>query len=217
MENRNPPACPIHWPSRRAGFVRHDLFIVVALVLLALAVVVPRLLHGQWKSAMLGLLILAGAVLAGIVLLLAVDWLQPPSDRPVQGWTERLARAIGHLLRFTLFGAIGAIFASALAANHHAGAHGENLAATVTGVLAGLFGTALYLRLGKPRFWPAFGWFALASLGAFLGGIVGILGPDPWGVDAGILLPMALFLALALLGRIAPAPREEIPDSRSST
>lgn len=216
MENRTFPACPIHRPSRQAGFVRHELFLLTALVFLALAVVVPRLLHGQWKGAMLGLLILGGTVLAGIVLLLAVDWLQQPSDRPVQGWTERLARAIGHLLRFALFGSIGAILASALAANHHVGAHGENLAATVTGVLAGLLGTALYLHLGKTRFWPAFRRFALASLGAFFGGILGILGPDPWGVDAGILLPLAVFLALALLGRIAPAPRGEAPDSRSS-
>ncbi|WP_257310479.1 hypothetical protein [Geothrix fuzhouensis] len=214
MENRTFSACPIPRPGRRAGFVRHDLFLLATLVFLALAVVLPRLLHGQWKGAMLGLLILGGTVLAGILLLLAVDWLQQPSDRPVQGWSERLACAIGHLLRFALFGSIGAIIASALAANHRVGAHGENLAAAVTGVLAGLLGTALYLHLGKTRFWPGFRRFALASLGAFFGGIIGILGPDPWGVDAGILLPLVVFLVLALLGRIAPAPPVEIPDSR---
>jgi len=207
--------CPSR-PARAAGFVRHDLFILAALLLLALAIAVPRLIYGQWKGALFGLLILAGAVMAGIGLLLAMDWLQQATSHPARGRVDRAARAMGHLLRFVLFGFIGASIASALAANHRVGARGENLAATVAGVAAGLLGTALYLHLGKARFWPGFGVFALALLGSFLGGILGILGPDPWGVDAGILLPLILFLILALMGRIATKPRGDTRDPSRS-
>lgn len=210
MKIRNPDAPPARRFDRGAGFVRHDLLILVALVLLALAIVVPRLLQGQWRGALLGLLILAGAVLGGIGLLLAVDWLQQASEGPARGWSDRAARAMGHLLRFALFGFIGAVIASALAANHGLGAHGANLAALGAGALAGCLGTALYLHFGKARFWPVFGGFALALLGSFIGGILGILGPEPWSVDAGILLPLLLFLAFRHRG--AAPPREETPN-----
>jgi vacuolar-type H+-ATPase subunit I/STV1 len=198
-------------PARQAGFVRHDLFLLVALVLLALAIAVPRLLQGQWKGALLGLLVLAGVVLGGLGLLLAMDWLQQASDRPARGWSDRLARALGHLLRFVLFGLIGAVAASALAVNHGLGAHGQDLAAAGTGLAAGLLGTALYLHLGEARFWPAFRWFGLALLGSFLAGILALLGPEPWSVDAGILIPLLVFLVFALRGRVAPAPPAGAP------
>lgn len=212
MKIRNPDPPPARRSDRGAGFVRHDLFILVALVLLALAIVVPRLLKGQWRGALLGLLILAGAVLGGLVLLLAVDWLQRASEGPTLGWSDRAARAMGHLLRFVLFGFIGAVIASALAENHSLGAHGENLAALGVGAAAGTLGTALYLHFGKARFWPVFGGFALALLGSFIGGILGILGPEPWSVDAGILLPLLLFLVLAFRHRGTVPPPEETPN-----
>ena len=215
MATRNPVPPRARGTARRAGFARHDLFILAALVLLALAIVLPRLLHGQWLRALLGLLVLAGAVLGGLGLLLAVDWVQQQSDRPAGGWQRVLSRAVGDLGRVCLFGFIGAALASALAANHRLGPRLEDRAALGLGALGAAGGLALYHRLGKARFWPAFGWFALALLGAFAGGILGLLGPDPWGVDLGILAPLLLFLVLALLGHVAPAPVRHDPDSRS--
>ena len=77
--------------SRRSapGFVRYDLFLAAALLLLVAAVVVPRILQGHWKAAGFGLLGL-GAILAGIVaVLVAVTWV-------AQG-AGRMARMAGHL------------------------------------------------------------------------------------------------------------------------
>ena len=108
------------------------------------------------------------------------------------------------LLRFWLYGFVGAVTAAALAANHHLGAHGEDLAAGVGRSLTGILGTFLYQQLGRAQFWPAFGWFTLALLGSFIGGILELLGPEPWAIDAGILIPMVLFLILALSGRVGP-------------
>jgi len=187
--------------------VRHDLYLFLALVLVALALVIPRLLRSDWLGALLSLLSLAGLVLAVIGILVAGQWLHGQSDG--EGWRNKLSMAVGILLRFGLFGLIGAAIASGLAANHHLGAQGENWAGGVAGGLTGFLGTGLYHRFGKARFWPLFGWFALSLLGSFMGGILGILGPEPWSVDAGILIPLVLFLILALSGRMQARQREE--------
>jgi hypothetical protein len=187
--------------------VRHDLYLFLALVLVALALVVPRLVRGDWPGALMSLLALAGLVFAVIGILVAVQWLQGQSDGA--GWGHTLSMAVGILLRFCLFGFIGAAIAAGLAANHHLGVQGENWAGGVAGGLTGFLGTGLFHRLGKARFWPLFGWFALSLLGSFIGGILGILGPEPWSVDAGILIPLILFLILALSGGIKARQREE--------
>jgi hypothetical protein len=193
--------------------VRHDLYLSLALVLVALALVIPRLLRGDWLGALVALLSLAGLVLAVIGILVASQWLHGQSDGA--GWGHRLSMAVGILLRFGLFGFIGAVIASGLAANHHLGVQGENCAGGVVGGLTGFLGTGLYHRLGKARFWPLFGWFALSLLGSFLGGILGILGPEPWSIDAGILIPLVLFLILAVTCRIGTRQREASPDAGS--
>jgi hypothetical protein len=83
------------------------------------------------------------------------------------------------------------------------------------GALTGAAGLCLHQRLGASRFWAGFRWFGLALLGAFLGGIVGILGPEPWAVDAGILIPLVLFLGFALAGRSGPRQRRGPTDAGS--
>jgi hypothetical protein len=60
-----------------------------------------------------------------------------------------------------------------------------------------------------------FGWFTLSLLGSFMGAILGILGSEPWSIDAGVLIPLVLFLILALSGRIGPRQREASPDAGS--
>jgi hypothetical protein len=203
----SPPPRPA---ARGAGFVRHDLYLAAALLLVALALAVPRLLRGDWLGALGALLSLAGLVLALLGLLVAGQWLQDRADRP--GWGRGLALALGSLLPFGLWGLIGAGLASALAANHRLGKDGANLAAGLAGGLTGLLGLVLYHRLGKARFWPLSRRFALALLGSFLGGILGILGPEPWSIDAGLLVPLGLFLALALSGRLRSSPPAEPPE-----
>ncbi len=186
--------------------MRYDYYLALALVLVALALAVPRLLRGDWLGALVSLLSLAGLVLAILGILLTALWLYEQSDGA--GWGHKLSLAIGILLRFGLFGFIGAAIASGLAANHHLGVQGENWAGGVAGGLTGFLGTVLHHRLGRARFWPLFGRFALSLLGSFLGGILGILGPEPWSIDAGVLIPLVLFLLLALSGRVGTRLRE---------
>ena len=193
--------------------MRHELYLLLALLLVALTLVVPRLLRGDWLGALVSLLYLAGFVLATLGILMAGQWLHEQSDGA--GWGCKLSMAVGALLRFGLFGLIGAAIASGLAANHHLGAHGEDWAGGVAGGLTGFLGSVLYHRLGKARFWPMFGWFALSLLGSFVGAILGILGPEPWSVDAGIFIPLVLFLLLAISGRIGTRQREASPDAGS--
>ena len=193
--------------------MRYDYYLFLALVLVALALVVPKLLRGDWSGALLSILFLAGLVLAILGILLASLWLYEQSHGA--GWGHKLSMALGSLLRFGLFGSIGAVIASGLAANHHLGGRGENLAGGIAGGLAGLLGTGLYHRLGEARFWPGFGWFALSLLGSFMGAILGILGPEPLSIDAGVLIPLVLFLILALSGRIGSRQREASSDARN--
>lgn len=87
----------------------------------------------------------------------------------------------------------------------------QNLVSLAAGVLGGLFGGFLHHRLGPARFWPAFGLFCLTLLGSFLGGILGILGPENWGVDIGIMIPLLIFAILAAAGRIVPPPEGAPP------
>lgn len=206
METRNPAAPADRLTRPGAGFVRHDLLILAALLLLALAIAGPRLLGGDWRGALTGLLVLVLAVLGGLALLLAAGWLAGAAERPARGWSDRLARAVGHLLRFALFSLVGALLASALAANHGAGARGQDRAALLAGGLGGLLGTGLYLHAGTAHFWPAFRRFSLALLGSFILGVLALLGPAPWSVDAGVLLPLLLFLVFALRARPAEDP-----------
>jgi hypothetical protein len=65
----------------------------------------------------------------------------------------------------------------------------------------GTWGLLLYRQLGRTRFWRGFGRLGIALLGSLAGGILGILGPEPWAVDTGILAPLALFALLAFLLR----------------
>lgn len=191
----------------RAGFVRHDLYLLVAVLLVALALVVPRLARGEWKGALLALLALAAVILGGIGLLVGAQWIGDGAEDGRSTWRAFLARGFGDLARFGLSGLAGAVIASGLAANHHLGARGEDWAAALAGGLAGLAGLVLGRWMGAPRFWRLFGWFALALLGAFLGGILGLLGPEPWGVDVGVLAPLVAFAALAVSGKF----RSQLP------
>ncbi len=195
------------------GFVRHDCFILAALILVALALVLPRLAHGDWKGALVSLLLLVGAVGAVVGCLLFIGWMAQLLEEPGTGWRGRAVGLLGHLLRFLLCGLIGAVLASGLAANHRLGAQGQNVAGALGGLLAGALGVALYRRLGGARFWPSFGKFAFALLGSFFGAIFGLLGPEPWSVDLGVGVPLILFAILALMGWVVPKPADGPPGS----
>ena len=186
--------------SRRdPGFVRHELHLALALALVAAALVLPRLVRGQFRGALLALLGLAAVVAAGIGLLLLASWIGQLWAAAPGSRRGRAAAALGHLARFGLCGFIGMVIATALAANHRLGAAGEKLAAGIAGPLAGTSGVLLHLRLGRDRFWRGFRRFALALLGSLAAGILGILLPEPWGIDLGVLAPLLLFLVLALV------------------
>lgn len=191
------------WASGR-GFVRHEFMILAALILIVLAVALPRLLKEGWKSALLSLLPVAGILVGVIALLVFVVWLQTNLDREGEGWRDKAFRGTGHLLRFLLFAFVGLVVATAVVAQHRLGPALEAVIPLTIAAACGAAGLHLHHRLGKTRFWPAFGKFGLALLGSLFGGILGILGPEPWAVDAGILLPILVFVILASLGRITP-------------
>ena len=189
------------------GFIRYELYILVAFLLVALAVTVPKLLQGDWKGAALSGLFLMGVALTvgGCFLLLA--WMQANVGRPGTGWCDKAWRGLGHGLRFILLGSLGLIVATAILARHRLGPVSENAILLFFAAACGTTGAILYRRLGKTRFWQAFAKLFLALLGSLFGGLLGMLGPEPWAVDAGILVPILLFIVLAAMGRIVP-PRD---------
>jgi len=186
-------------PRARAGFVRYELYLLLALVLVAAAVVVPHLVRDEVLGSLAALGILLGVVAAGVGVLYLVAWLAGAVAEA--GWSDRIARGLGHLLRFALGAVIGMFVVTALVANHQKGPRAENLGALVGGLLGGAAGTLLYLKLGKERYWRGFAWFALALLGSLAGGILGILLPEPWDIDLGVMAQLALFVVLVLVVR----------------
>ena len=199
---------PASRPDR--GFVRHDFFILAAIVCITLAVAVPQALRHGPKGALLALLGVAGVLVMGAGVLFAITWLTEQRGRTDLGGRDTAFRWVGHLLRFILFGLLASVLGAALMAGHGLSPATENLVALVSGILGGVGGGLLYHRLGPARLWPAFGRFCLALLGSFVGGILGILGPGNWGVALGILIPLLIFAILAAAGRIVPPP-EGVP------
>jgi len=177
--------------GRMAGFVRFEWYLLLSLVLIGLALAVPRLVRGEGRGALAGLLGEAGVVIGLLALLLIATWLGG----------SRMAPFLGGLGRLLLTGGIGLVLGTALAAGH--GSRSETLAGGAGALLLGGLGLFLHRRLGADRFWSGFRWFALALLGSLAGGLLGILGPEPWSVPAGILAPLALFLLLACFSRSA--------------
>lgn len=208
-------------PSSRShvedGFVRHDCFILVAIILVAMAVVIPQAQKHGFKGALVALL-MVGVFLAGIMAVLyAISWLIERMAEPVQGGQGIVFRWLGHLLRFLLFGLISSVLGTALAHGHGLSLVGENLVALVSGTFGGVVGCLLHHRLGPIRFWPSFGRFCLALVGSLFGGMLGILGPENWGVGIGILIPLLVFAILVVAGRIIPPKEgESLPPSGPS-
>ena len=145
-----------------------------------------------------------------IAALVLLGWVAQAVSRMGPAWSGRIVRFLGFVLRAGLCAFIGMLLASGLVANHRLGPRMENLAALGAGILGGGCGAWLHWRLGPERFWRGFRMFSLALLGSLAGGILGILLPEPWGVDAGIILPLLLFLGLAVTGRLGE-PRRPKP------
>ena len=183
--------------SEEAGFVRHDWALLIALLLfVALAVVPAWALHGG-AQALRNLAWIGVWVGAGLVLLFLVVWLSDPQkgETSASAW---LRSATAFLLRFLLLAFLGAALGAALAAGPGYSASVQNGASLTGGAVFGVLGNWLYWRLGPTRFWPGFGRFMLALLASFVLGLLGLLIPGDWGVDAGILLPLLGFLVLGI-------------------
>jgi len=187
--------------------------ILVALLLVVLAVVLPAFLQRGWRQGMLALGLVAALALALVALAWTLGWLLGTHGGEGCGWRSRFLAASGHLFRFLLCGLIAAILGVALIAEHGLGVGVENSVAAVSGGAGGLAGCLLYWRLGARRFWTAFRRLGLALLGSFLGGILGLLGPEKWGVTLGVLVPLLVFAIFASAGRIVP-PRAEAGDGK---
>lgn len=195
---------PFPHPRSDRGFVRHDLYILVAAILLAAAVVIPQALRHGFKGALLATLGVLGilALLAGLLFL--VTWVIEQVASTGPGWRGFAFRGVGHGARFALFGTMAAVIGASLVHGHGLSGAGEDATSLASGALGGAAGCWLRHHLGPARFWPAFGLFCLALLAALIGGILGILGPGARGVDLGILIPLLIFAILAAAGRVVP-------------
>ena len=194
---------PSEPPSKQAAFARPDLLILGAFLLLLLAVVVPAwILHGPRQGLLAALRVGAWAAAIVGVLFLAVWLLEGGQWRG--GRRAGLSQGWGHLGRFLASGSVAAILGAALVGGHGLGPALENRIALAAGLLGGLAGGGLGLGWGAARFWVVFRRFCLALLGSFVLGILGLILPGTWGPDLGILLPILVFIALALGGRVLP-------------
>jgi hypothetical protein len=186
------PASP---PGR--GFVRPDLYILAAILGLALAVVVPQAVKHGLKGALVALGGLVLVVAACLGALFLATWL-------LEG-RGLFQRGAGHLARFLLFGLMASAVGSALVVWHGLSPAVENGVALASGLLGGGSGCLLHHHLGPSRFWSFFGRLCLALLGSLVGGLLGILLLGSWGVTLGVLVPLLLFALLTVAGRTVPA------------
>jgi hypothetical protein len=193
------------------GFVRHDLFILAAIICMTLVVVIPQAVKHGLPGAMRALFAVAGALVVLVSLWFLATWLIEQSGQAEAGWKGAVASALGHLLRFALFGVIASALAAGLCLWHGLSPTVETIVAMTAAVVGGLAGCGARHRLGAARFWPSFRRFCLALLGSFLGGMLGILGPGNWGVTIGILVPLLIFAILAVTGRIVPPRAGTVP------
>lgn len=184
--------------------MRYDLYLLVALVLLALAILIPQYLKHGLRGAFVAFLAVAGTIAAGIAVLFLITWLADNIGREGSGKADFALRGAGHLLRFLLFGLIASLVAMGLTAGHGLQADGENLVFLCSAGAGGVTGCLLFHHLGPARFWPAFGVFCLTLLGSLLGGILGLLGTSAWWTDVGVLLPILVYMVLAWMGHIVP-------------
>ena len=185
------------------GFVRHDLYILIAVVLIALAIILPRFVQHGLRAGLIASLYVAGAVAGGIGILFLATWLLENTGREGSGWGDRALRGFGGLLRFLLFGLTVTIIVTALVSGHALAVDNINLVSLVAAGFGGLCGSLLYRHLGPTRFWPPFRQFCLTLLGSFVGGVIGMIG-GVWWTDIGILAPILIFMALIITGRIVP-------------
>jgi len=187
------------------GFVQFELYILAAVLLIVIAVVVPQARAHGWRGALVALLAIALVLAAVTGVLLGIGWLAEHGGHPGLRW-------VGHLLRFALCALLGAGLGAALLALHNVPVAVENAVTLAGAVLAGAAGLWLHIRLGPGRFWTAFGRLAFALFFSVLLGLFGILGPGNWGVDLGVLLPLAVFAGFAACGRVVPPPSPPEPD-----
>lgn len=177
------------------GFVQFEWYLLAAVLLVALAVVVPEARRHGPQGALVALGWVAGVLIAALGLLLGATWLLG-RDGP-RRWLGALFRGLGA-------GFLAALLGTALVHGHGLTAAGEDRVGLGAGILGAVAGALLHRRLGPARFRTAFRRFCLALLGSLLFGILGILGPGDWGVDLGILAPLLVFALLAACGRIVP-------------
>lgn len=194
-------------PLSKQGFARPDYLILVAFLLVLLAVAVPEWFFHGARQGLLAIVRVGAwtvALLGGLFILV---WLLEGGQR------SGLSRGSGHLLRFLVSGLIAAALAAALAGGHGLGSAFENQLSLVAGLLGGLMGICLGFWLGAARFWTVLRRFCLTLLGSLVLGILGLLFPSAWGPDIGIILPILVFVILALSGRVVPPHEGPLPSA----
>ena len=198
--------------GRNPGFARPDLLLSAALALMILAIVVPEfVLHGG-RQGFMAILWVAGGIVAIAVLFAVLGSLLDGGNGTKGGWGDRLSHAIRFLLRGILFGLMASILATALVSGHGLGVQEVDRVSWSAGLAGGLVGGLFHARLGPSRFWAGFSRFCIALGASLVFGILGLLIPGEWGPDAGILLPLLVFVMFAMAGRVLP-PRAKDPSS----
>lgn len=196
-----PPPSQPRRPLAAAGFVRHDWAILAAVALLLLAAGVPLLLQRRWEMAAWALLKVLLGLAAALAMLVAMSWMAAADPG-----SSRLRRAAGMLLVLLAGAAVGAVVGTALAAGAGYAALGQDRGMFLGAGFGGMAALVSRRALGEPRHWMAFRRLLLAMLGSLFLSLLALMLPWAWGVDAAILLPLAVFAILAAAGRLLPPP-----------
>ena len=180
-----------------------ELYIILALVLVSLAIgfgQYPK--HGLKGATLATLLTLAGIILAFIVIARIFNALDALHRRLQDRKGYRTVRqGLYVLMLFCLFSFIGLIFCTPFIFRFDLSKPALDWALNITIPLAGTLGTFARLRL-KERFWPEFGRLCVFLMFSFFGAVLGMaigeflqwpLSAYLHAVDLGALIPLCIY------------------------
>jgi phosphotransferase system glucose/maltose/N-acetylglucosamine-specific IIC component len=181
-----------------SSFPNHELMILLALIFLALAIGVPA-----WKSrggkgcllAVLGFVAVIGTLFALIALW---EWVSQNVGREGGRFTDRLWRVVGHLFRFLFGGFLGMLIAAPIVLPKHLGPLWENLG-MLTGILVLACASVwVRIRLGTERYRRLVLGFLGTMAVSWVLALLSLLLPWPYALDVAVLVPLLLYVALAV-------------------
>jgi hypothetical protein len=176
-----------------------ELYIILALVLVSLAIgfgQYPK--HGLKGATIATLLTMAGIILAFMIII----WLLNAFDALHRHLQDRKGYRIARkslyiLLQFCFFSFVGVILCALFILRFDLSEPTRVWALNITVLLAGTLGTFARLRL-KERFWPEFGRLCIFLMFSFFGAVLGMA------IGAFLQWPLSAYLHAVDLGALIP-------------